>query len=199
MPRFGNDARPDVTEANTQQRNQQGNRHSVSERIRVTELGAWIKGWNGSATYRHMIWRHDGAILYQSPSDTVSSAGVGTGNLSKVTRNVSPPLELDAGDDIVVGFWWAWGDGLQTGYHNSGANHFDKSSSSGVSGMNGASQHGSTGPIGAWAEYVPIAGAWVRRSGAWERADSVSVRRGGAWEEVDTVSVRRSGSWQEAD
>ena len=48
------------------------------------------------------------------------------------------------------------------------------------------------------ADYLPLANAWVLRSGTWQRA-TPAVFRGGTWQDADSVKVLRGGTWQDAD
>lgn len=208
MPSVGFTDRPEAWEWWTATNGQTANVLTMPERGRITKLGAWIRGVSGygAADYRLVLWHPDGAVWAQGPKETVSAAAAGSGpntsNLVKIEHEISDPPQIEAGEVMWAGFAFPPAGALQSGWHDHGAanSHRHKDSGSGWPGsMSGATNHGSTGSIGAYVIYEPIAGAWVRRGGAWVRADAVYTRRGGAWVEVDSVSVRRGGAWTEAD
>lgn len=207
MPTIGPTDRPEVFEWHTDESNQQVNRLTLPERMRITRLGAWIRGVSGygDVNYKLCLWDpSSGSLHAQTASYSIGPAGVNVSNLTNVERDLSAPVELDAGVDVYCGIAWSPGGALQTGWHDHGSLplHRDRSVSNIPANMaaSNSSAHSGTGPIAAYiAQYEAIAGAWIYRSGTWIRADSVNVLRSGSWSEADSVGVFRSGSWTDAD
>ena len=204
MARLGLDDRPEVFEWWEGVNNQQGVVLTMPRRAKVVTLGAWIRGVNGYSApdYRLILWRESsGAILGQSAKHSIGQAGVGTGNLTRVERDLVSPVELDEGVQVIVGWARSKSSALQSGFHDHGSPgaHRDKTVDDWPGGMSGADVHGN-GAIGAWIErYDPVAGAWIQRGGAWTKADTVQTYRSGVWTDADAVQVQRSSAWTDAD
>lgn len=66
---------------------------------------------------------------------------------------------------------------MQFGFDNTGSHHDDDNGSSNPSGRSGESSHSSR-RMGVYVVYEVGSETYVRRSGAWAKADAVQVRRG---------------------
>lgn len=207
MPSLGLTDRPETFEWWLDANNQNANHLTTpGQRIRILELAAWIRGINphGSVNYRLCVWDDDGDRIAQTSTFTVTAApGPNVANLLERTHPLSAPLDLDPSSSIYVGVSWSPGGALQFGWHNHGpaGNHIDDSSTQTGADLDIAGNtHGGTGAIGAYvASYQVLAGAYVRRSGSWVRADAIRVRRSGAWVDADRLQVRRSGAWVDSE
>jgi hypothetical protein len=177
---------------------------TAPRRLRILSVGVWAGGWSGSCRARLGIWSAAGALLGQSAEVSFANEGAGGPAGSNVARYVAAlavPVELDAGVNFYVGF----------NRHPNDAHQVSK----GASGS-GPHFHDEVGPaswptppitapvsvdrrIGAYvADYLELAGAWVRRGGSWVLAGELLVRRGGVWVPADTVAVRRGAAWVDA-
>jgi len=173
---------------------------TMPEHGRITRVGFWTAGINETASARGVVWRgSDGAVIGQSDLITIASRAVGYVDL--YTVEILDPPEIAAGATFYAGFARAPTRSHQLIGRASGQ-HYDRKRSTWPGSMAGADTGGhgfGDYAIGCHAYYEPMSGAWIRRSGAWVRADSVQIRRSGAWAEATSVQIRRSGAWSDAD
>lgn len=174
----------------------------MPERGRLTEVGVWTAGVGQTATAYLAVWlASTGALLAQSDALTIASRPGASGNVDLYLEPLIDPPTLEAGTQFLAGFWRDKARSHQLTSRGSGA-HRDKKAAASDADFSGAHTGGhgfGDYAVGCHAYYEKIAGAWVRRSGAWTRAESVSVRRAGAWSPVTAVQTRRSGVWNDAD
>jgi hypothetical protein len=211
VSRVGDRSAPDTAQYRVGNVSQQlAQRLTMPERGRISELGAWLRGVTGygSIDYRLVLWRWDGStgapntILGRTASHSSTAAAFDVGSLTQQTWPLEAPVDVDAGDELMVGFASDTGSGsaCQWGVRSGGGTHYLRDLGAGAAwpvSMHGA--HSDSRDLAAWIEaYTPLAGAWVRRSGAWVLAADVSVRRSGAWASASSTQVRRSGGWTDA-
>jgi hypothetical protein len=172
---------------------------TMPERGRLTRIGVWVAGVGQTSTATVCAWSTAGALLAESAPFTIASRPGANGNVDLYVHDLATPIELDAGAQFLAGFWRDKARSHQLTGRSSGA-HRDKKNTtpSMVAPHTGGHGFGDYS-VGVHAYYEPIAGAWIRRSGAWVRAEDVQVRRSGAWASVDRVQVRRAGAWTDAD
>ena len=202
---IGNGTKPSSTYhafGGSSQVNQEAEPLTMPRRGRILEVGAWIGGWSDSPRVRLCIWSASGALLGQSAQITVANeGGAAAGNVALYTELLLAPVQLNRGDAFYAGFARHVDDAHQVsvGATSSGPHVHGRSGAVWPNDFGNAS--GGIGPdiarrIGAYvADYLPIPGAYVYRSGAWVDADNVQVYRGGSWTDADSVQLHRAGAW----
>lgn len=179
----------------------------MPQRGRLVQVGFWTAGVNQTATAYGCIWDGvTGELLAQSEALVLANRSPANGNVDLYQVDLVAPLELDAGVEFYAGFARSPTRSHQlTGGASGGGSHYDRKRATTWPGsMAGADTGGHLGPgsdyrIGCHAFYEPVSGAWVRRAGAWVRAEGVYIRRAGAWVQATDVQVRRAGAWTDAD
>jgi hypothetical protein len=205
VPELGNSAKPSSgwhALGGSSQASIEVEKLTAPGRIRITSVGVWAGGWAGSCRAHLGIWSAAGALLGQSAEVSFANEGAGGpagGNVARYVAAIAP-VELDAGAVFYVGFNRHPNDSHQVSGGPTSTEHFEDQV--GVSSWPTPSISSPSTVqrrIGAYvADYVELAGAWVRRAGAWVLADEVLVRRGGVWVPADTVAIRRAGAWVDA-
>lgn len=176
-------------------------------RLRLLELGAWIGGWADTPRVRLCVWDAAGVRLGQSAQFTVANEGGGGppgSNVALYTELLETPVELPKGAEFYCGFARHPDDSHQvsTGASGTGPHYHGRSFATWPGNLGERPEGISTEVrrIGAYvADYDPIAGAKIYRSGAWVDADAVLVYRSGVWVEADSVQVRRGAAWVDAE
>lgn len=203
---IGNPAKPTSTYhgfGGSSQVNQEAELLEMPSRGRILEVGAWIGGWSDSPRCRLCIWSSSGALLGQSAQITVANeGGAATGHVALYTELLLAPVELARGVSFYAGFVRHPDDAHQVsvGPTSSGPHYH------GRSGATWPNDLGNADPItsqprrvGSYvADYLPIPGSYVYRSGAWVEADGVQIYRSGAWADADEVQIYRSGIWTDS-
>ncbi len=137
------------------------------------------------------------SVLGQTALQTASGAALAIGASLKYEAAVATPFDVAAGT-IYVGFTRNPTGAMQFGFENTGSHYDDDNGSSNPSGMTGESSHSSR-RMGVYVVHEVGSETYVRRSGAWVKADAVQVRRSGAWSDAGPeVYVRRGGVWVKA-
>ncbi|HVM29534.1 MAG TPA: hypothetical protein VM305_02005 [Candidatus Limnocylindrales bacterium] len=210
MPSIGDTSKPSsgFAHAYSGSINQEAEEQTMPERGKITRVGVWAAGYEGSSSARLCIWAKGGSsasgndLLGQSGLVTFAQQTWGAGNVSRYEADLLTPVELDAGVTFYVGFSRNPNAGHQVTCR-SGGDHIERKRTTWPGSMDGWTRHPDTGQrkaIGCYvANYDPVSGAWVRRGGVWVRAEGVFVRRAGAWVDATSVQVRRSGVWVDAD
>jgi len=203
---IGNDNKPNGSfyEGWSDTYNQSAELFTMPDRGRIVQVGFWAAGINQTTTTYGCVWLGStGALVAQSASITIAGRSFGAGNVDKYVVDLVTPYELDAGVTFYAGLSRAPGRSHQLSGGDIGSGqHWDNRKSTWPNAIvpndTGGHGHGNY-RVGCHVFYEPIAGAWIRRSGAWVRATDTQVRRAGAWVDVDDVQVRRSGVWNDAD
>lgn len=214
MPTLGATTKPSSSWhafSSSSETNQEAEELTIPTAIRVLELGQWVGGWSGTCRVSLSIWDATGSrpLLGRTATITAANEGAGGpsgGNVALYTGELLTPVELSAGDRVLVGFSRHPSDGHQVslGSSTSGPHYHGRYGGSTWDADDpfadaGGSYEESDRRIGAYiADYEELATAYVRRSGVWVRADSVQVRRSGAWVNATAVQLRRSGAWEDA-
>lgn len=174
---------------------------TMPERGRLVSVGIWANGSNQTATARVAVWQQASprTLLGQSATFTLGNESPADGHVDLYVVELETPVELDAGVSFYAGFWRDKSRSHQLSGRSSGAHVDDLSSTVALPSPHTGGHGFGDYSVGVHAYYEPIAGAYVRRSGAWVRATDVLVRRSGAWASVERVQVRRSGAWTDAD
>lgn len=174
----------------------------MPERGRLVRVGVWAAGVNQTSTAYLCVWSAStGALLGESEPVTFGSQTPATGHVSLYAADLIVPVDLDAADDFLAGFWRPKTRSHQLTGRSSGA-HFDKQDASRDSFAAPRNTGGHTFgnySVGIHAYYDPFSGAWTRRAGVTIRADDTFIRRGGVNAIPDRVAVRRAGGWVDAD
>jgi hypothetical protein len=177
-------------------------------RGRLLELGAWVGGWNDTPRVRLSVWTTAGVLLGQSAQFSVANEGSGGGpgsNVALYTELLETPIELAAGVSFYVGPSRHPDDGFQVSLGAPGSGPYYAGRSGGA-GWPTPNIFGNVGTpetedrrIGAYvANYEPIPGAYLLRSGVWTEAGAVNVQRSGVQDEAEAVRIFRSGAWIDA-
>jgi hypothetical protein len=170
----------------------------------ITDLGAWIGGWNGTCRVYLCLWDDAGAILGSVGPITVANQGAGgSGDVALYTATLAAPVRLAAGADFYVGFDRHNSDGHQVSEAGpSTPNHFEGrhggTTSTWPAALGAASGGPSNAPrrIGMFVQnYNLVPGAKLFRSGAWVDAAGVQLQRSGVLVDVVGVQLQRSGAW----
>lgn len=195
--------------AGSSQIQQEATQLTIPEHADVTEIGAWVGGWEGTCRVYLCLWSADLELIGSLGPITVANEGAGGpagGNVTSQTGTLSPAVRLAAGTVVYVGFDRHVDDGHQVsiggpaspdhyhGRHGGPAAAWPGDLGHASGGLTGAARR-----VGSWLVYEPVAGAKVYRSGSWDDADTVQVRRSGSWQDVDAVQLRRSGSWTDSE
>lgn len=207
MATIGNTTKPNgsTTEAWSGTYNQAAELYEMPERGRITKLGAWLAGKNSNARCRLVVWDAVTlAVLGQSAQFTAVGHAWAAGNVDRYEKDLEGAVELDEGAEFYVGFSRHVDDSHQlTGRSGAGSHIDDRTGLAWPAALTGfdTGGHGfGDYSIGMYvANYDPIAGGKVRRSGAFLDADEVAVRRAGAWAPADRVATRRAGAWHDAE
>lgn len=208
MPIIGIDTKPSYSYhayGGTSQPNQEAELVDLpAQRIRITRLGVWLGGWNDAPRVTLTIWDvASGAVLAQTAQFTVANAGAAAeGHIARYEADLVAPYDTPAaGGQLRVGFTRDRADahqvttgGVSTYGHDHGRAGYPAGGFAEIDGGYAENRR-----IGCWIQdYVPLANAWVMRSGVWQRA-TPAVFRSGSWQDADAVKVFRSGVWQDAD
>jgi hypothetical protein len=189
---------------------QEANRLTMPAHGDITDLGAWIGGWNGTCRVHLCVWDDAGVLLESVGPITVANEGAGGpagGNVALYTAPLATPVRLAAGVAFYVGFDRHNSDGHQVSVAGSGTpDHFEGRHGGSTATWPAALGAASGGPSNAprscgmyVANYDLVPGAKVYRSGAWLDADGVQAFRSGAWVDVDGVQLERSGAWVDSE
>lgn len=212
MPTLGTTSKPGNgwhAYSGTTQVNREAELFTLPGSVRILELGQWVGGWSGTCRLVLGVWDYaTKELLARTAQITVASEGAGGpagSNVALYTEPLLAPLELNAGAQVLVGFARHGDDGHQVSTGGSGTGPHYHGRLGGAFNPDGDFDNGAgdyseeVRRIGAYiADYEDLATAWVRRSGAWVRAESVQVRRSGAWVQASSIQARRSGSWTDA-
>jgi hypothetical protein len=213
VARIGSSVAPDLAQWRTGNVEQQlSGRFTMPVAGVITDLGAFLRGVTGygSIDYCLCLWNWGGdvssgnALLGQTAVHTSNAAAFAIGSLTRQTWPLLDPVELDAGDLFMVGIATDTdaGSAAQWGLYSGSGTHYARDLGPPAGADWPVAMHGcyaSSNALAAWVEdYDPVGSAYVRRSGAWVRADAVQVRRSGAWVNASGVQVRRSGAWNDA-
>jgi hypothetical protein len=200
MPTAGYTAEPDYGSEwwGSGVENQHCSAVTMPEAGRITRIGVWLRGKDASCSFRGVVWNSTrNTVLGQTALQTASGAALAIGASSKYEAAVTTPFDVAAGT-IYVGFTRNPTGAMQFGFDNTGSHYDDDNGSSNPSGMSGESSHSSR-RMGVYVVYEVGSETFVRRSGAWVKAEAVQVRRSGAWSDVGPdVYVRRGGVWVKA-
>lgn len=182
---------------------------TMPEKGEITNLASWVGGWEGTCRVYLCIWGADLALLGSVGPTTVPDHGAGgSGDVELVTGALASPVRLEAGDVFYVGFDRHVNDGHQVSLGAAGtADHYEARRGGtsapwpgNIGGATGLGMSNASRRIGSYvANYDPIAGGKVYRTGAWADADAVQVRRGAAWVDAAAVQVYRAGAWVDAE
>lgn len=171
---------------------------TMPEAGRITRIGVWLRGKDASCSFRGVVWSSTrNTVLGQTALQTASGAALAVGASLKYEAAVVTPFDVAAGT-IYVGFTRNPTGAMQFGFDSTGSHYDHDNNSSNPSGMSGETSHSSR-RMGVYVVYEVGSETYVRRSGAWAKADSVQVRRSGAWADTGPdVYVRRGGVWVKA-
>lgn len=171
---------------------------TMPEAGRITRIGVWLRGKDASCSFRAAVWSSSrNTVLGQTALQTASGAALGLANCLKYEAAVVTPFDVAAGT-IYVGFCRNPSGAMQFAYEDTSSHYNEDNGSSNPSGMTNEYLE-SNRRMGVYVVYEVGSETYVRRSGAWVKADAVQVRRSGAWADAGPdVYVRRGGVWLKA-
>lgn len=165
-----------------------------------TAVSFCAAAYTGTLKIHGVIWDASGNVLAFGPGVTTSGGTTsGAGDTTWFTDTFTTPVFIPAGT-IFIG--WQTDTHTQYVWAYNGNDHSPNAGwLNSAFGATGQSFAGNTamspaGAVAAYATYTP-ASAYVRRSGAWATAQSVSGRRTGAWGGATGEEARRTGGWNQ--
>jgi hypothetical protein len=165
----------------------------------IHRLGFWLGRDYYLAPARLALWdQATGALLAYSDQFGVTQYSPPLRYEMEIT-----PVQVSAGQVLLVGVWWPSDGEHQARYGWASGGSWAAKSVSGITGISGDSAQ--SGHVSGFAYLTPAApppppppppsggGVKVRRNGVWVAAN-VHVRRNGVWVDAN-VKVRRNGVW----
>lgn len=201
MPTIGTTTKPsNFWWAFANNTNQHSEKLTMPETGRIVSVGQWVGGWNDAPRTRLCIWDSAGVLLAQSAEFNVANEGAaGNGNVSLYVQALLTQPLIIAGQQFHVGFSRNPADAHQiSGGAGGSGPHYERARNPWPGSMDAATSVDRR--IGSYvADYQPVSGMHVRRSGAFAVAQDILVRRGAAFSSAQGVAVFRSGTWEDAE
>lgn len=119
-----------------------------SDTYKITRLGAWLGGWNETASARLVVWSAAGTKITNSGLLTIANeGGLATGNTAQYESDITE-FEVAGGTQLYVGWWRDPDTNVQNGRTGSGSHVHDTAG-------------GSVENFGAWTSHIGKVGAYL--------------------------------------
>jgi hypothetical protein len=127
-----------------------------------------------------------------------SSFNCNDDHLTRHEANLTAPLQVSGGDQILVGWCRRNSSEDQLWYRNAASESHYTDTGPWPPGSIAGKVLNSPGHIAAYAYFTPGATVEIKRGGVMVDA-KVHVRRGGVWVDPTSIKVRRGGSWHDSE